>query len=442
MPTMQLEQASPPIGSTRGGTLLTLTGAGFLPGSTVQVGHLPASEVNVFSSTTLTARVPENPGVCGPVPITLVSPDGRVVTRADLFSYSLAEIRFESQTPIAMPGAVPQAIAAGDLNGDGKLDFATALQNLNAVRVFYGMGNGRFSPGRDYPMEGRPARIKALDLNGDGNLDLVATSNVRNDLSVLIADGSGSFLPTQYFPMGAPGYGLAVGDLDGDEKPDILVANTDGTQTYTGDTASIFLNDGQDGLRILPPLIVGKAPKALALGDFDHDGRLDLAVTNEWDSMVSVFPGMGNGNFGARSTYPAFQDVRDIIAADIDHDGNLDLITSNADSQVVSVLRGNSQGRFTSDYAPVSVGSYPSYLLAADVDCDGYMDVLINSQLQPIVSLMRGNAQGRLSYPIDLPADQVPTDIAVCDVDGDGKLDILVSNSYAFNVSVLLNRSL
>src|SRR5439155_10382439 len=132
-------------------------------------------------------------------------------------------------------GAYPRAVAAADLNEDGKVDIAVTSARSNYVSVFLGVGNGTLGPRRNFTTRAGPSQIAILDVNGDNHLDLAITNLATNlessSVSVLLGDGSGAFGSRTDVPAGGAPYGIVSGDFDGDLRSDLAVANSTGSVT-------------------------------------------------------------------------------------------------------------------------------------------------------------------------------------------------------------------
>jgi hypothetical protein len=232
-------------------------------------------------------------------------------------------------------GDTPQSVAVGDLDGNGSSDLAVANSAFgeDSVSVLLGNGDGTFRLKTDYATGGRPQSVAVGDVNGDHKLDL-ATADLGNTLSVLIGNGDGTFGASDSYPTG-PGSGpamVAVADLDGDDYPELVGVDNDSS------TVSVLpgSSSGTFGTRADYP--TGTLPVQVAVADLDGDGNPDLAVTNGGSNSVSVLLGNGDRTFAAKIDHAVDNVPYAIAATDQDGDGRLDLVVSNFGADAVSVL--------------------------------------------------------------------------------------------------------
>ena len=133
---------------------------------------------------------------------------------------------------------------------------------------------------------------------------------------------------------------MAVGDFNGDGKADLAVAN------YGSDNVSVLLGNGNGTFQAAVNYAAGTSPHSVAVGDFNGDGKADLAVANYGSNNVSVLLGNGNGTFQAAVNYAAGTSPCSVAVGDFNGDGKADLAVANYGSNNVSVLLGNGNGTF------------------------------------------------------------------------------------------------
>ncbi|MDR3702882.1 MAG: FG-GAP-like repeat-containing protein [Candidatus Sulfopaludibacter sp.] len=304
-------------------------------------------------------------------------------------------------------GTSPSSVAVGDFNGDGKPDLAVANQSSGNVTVLLGNGSGGFTqaPGSPVPVGSNPKSVAVGDFNGDGNADLVVANfgnplNGGGGLTVLLGNGSGGFSQAGGSPLavGATPVSLAVADFNGDGMADVVIANE------TANTVTIMLGNGSGGFTPAggSPYTVDSNPISLALGDFDGDGKVDLAVANYGGNDVSVLLGNGSGGFtqAGASPFPVGTSPYSVVVGDFNGDGKADLATANLGSNTVTVLLGNGSGGFTQETgSPFAAGSAPISLAVADFNGDGKTDMAVADETTNGVTVLLGLAGVNLSLP-------------------------------------------
>lgn len=182
----------------------------------------------------------------------------------------------------------------------------------------------------------------------------------------------------------------------------------------------------------------GSNPNAVTVADFNSDGKLDVAATNQGTQKVSVLLGTGNGGFNS----PIYSDVggtapTDLTAGDVNGDGIADLVTANATSDNVSVLIGNNDGTFETavDY---TVGQNPLFVGLLNLNGDTKPDLVVANWMGDSVSVLLNNGDGTFGVAQNFSVGTRPISINAGDFNADGFVDLAVANSGSNNVSILL----
>jgi len=232
------------------------------------------------------------------------------------------------------------------------------------------------------------------------------------------------------YPVGSNPYSVAVGDFNGDGKTDIATANT-GTGA---NTASVLLNSG-DGFAIHTDYPVGNFPSGIAVGDFNGDGKADIATANYNAFTVSVLLNTGS-SFAPHTDYPVGIHPFGVVVGDFNGDGMLDIATANNGANTASVLLNSGDGFATQ--ADYPVGSDPAGIVVGDFNGDGKLDIATANNGANTASVLLNSGDGFAAHA-DYPVGSKPEGIAVGDFNGDGMPDIATANLGANTASVLLN---
>lgn len=164
--------------------------------------------------------------------------------------------------------------------------------------------------------------------------------------------------------------------------------------------------------------------QSVTVGDFNGDGKPDLAVVGVGSNNVSVFLGMGTGSFGMATTFPTGNSPRSVAVGDFNSDGKLDLVTANTGNDV-SVLLGTGSGTFV-PFNIFTVGTNPRSVVVNDFNGDGILDLATANYNSGDVSILLGTGTGSFGTVSNYPAPNYAISIAVGDFNGDGKPDLAV----------------
>ena len=343
-------------------------------------------------------------------------------------------------------GAGPRSIAVGDLNGDGRIDLAVATFDVNNLTtLLFGDGKAGFKRvAAPLPASQHAQSIVRADFNNDGAPDLAIANGTSNNIYVFFSNGfsagTGRFatVPDKILPAGSNPYALATGDFNGDGVLDIACANSDSNDV------TILLGDGKGGFTQAPgsPYPVGTSPQAIAVGDLNGDGQADIIVGNYGSNNLTVLTGLGAGTFAAAS-FNAGGGPRGVAVADLDGDGKLDVAVADYNDSTVRILLGDGSGAFRTTSLTLPTGQGPQAVAIADLDGDGFLDLLIADSGSNDLTVLLGNGAGAFRPANGSPysTGQYPTAIGIADLNGDGILDVMVANRDSASITVLIGAS-
>ncbi|MBA3913975.1 MAG: VCBS repeat-containing protein [Acidobacteriales bacterium] len=225
----------------------------------------------------------------------------------------------------------PEYIATADLNGDSKVDLITANTAGNSFSVLLNDGTGKFPAHIEHAVTS-PLQIALADFSGDGKLDLVTASS-SGAAGVFIGKDDGTFVKGEALSVAGQAVALAVGDLNKDGRVDVAVASSSGI-LYT------FLGNGNGTFGSPLTTAISSSPHAVLLGDFDGDGSLDAVVLGGSlnSSTASLLPGKGDGTFRQAQLYVVGYAPTAGAVGDFNSDGALDVVTANNFVSTISVL--------------------------------------------------------------------------------------------------------
>ena len=332
------------------------------------------------------------------------------------------------------------AVALGDLNGDGHLDLVEGRANGTTYspgaydglpnRVWLGDGQGGFAPAvpvlDDIDNIPGPMAVAAAQLDAAPGPELVVCNNTACDIWAGDAGGNYAGAPLQTLTVSSNNstfMDVITGDLNGDGAADIVV---------TGNGTHLFLSDGAaSGPAFTAAGVLGGSTSSAALGDLDGDGDPDL-VTGGGGTNVTIWKNDGSAGFtGTAITGTNYKNT--VRLGDLDGDGDLDLVATYRRLAAVAIYRNDGGGGFTQHSSmPVPASGGETYdAVLADFDGDGRLDLAVAAS-DGLVYLWRGNGDATFTDTGTLATinNWAAVTLAAADIDGDGDPDLVAGSAH------------
>lgn len=339
------------------------------------------------------------------------SPTSTVITYSQYLGYNGLN---EAQTTVT---GSPLPTLSGTLSFVDVSNANTSLASLTLPAPSYGFTKLSSVGG---PAIAQPQWTAVGDFNSDGFLDFAVVSNAANAVQIYLGNGNGGFTLASTLSVYAPA-GLLVADINGDGQPDIAVLG------YS--TVPVFLGNGNGTFTLASSPNAGDSPYAFAAGDFNRDGYLDLAITNNYSNTVQVLLGNGDGTFKQGNSFGTGNNPLGIVAADFNGDGMVDLAAVNQMDNTVTVLFGLGDGTFSSGPL-LAVPQSPYTLAVGDFNGDGVPDLAISALVQAAeIYLGAGDGSFRLASSVSCGASANGYGIETADFNHDGNTDLVVGGT-------------
>ena len=358
-------------------------------------------------------------------------------------------------------GTEPIAIAVGDFNGDGKLDVAV-LNNGNAavaddggVSILLGKGDGTFQAAMNFAAGKNPSAIVSGDFNADAKDDLAIVRfgdpdvGDTGEVSVFLSNGDGTFQAGEVLRPGNNPSHIVAFDFNSDHNLDLAVLDFDSGSMGASLTISLLLGNGDGTFQAHGSYGKNFLRGTILPGDFNHDGKMDLAVGGLPGAFVLM--DNGDGTFQAPVAAAALPLV--VAAGDFNRDGTFDLLAQALPRGcgafkicpgAIGEFIGNGDGTFRAPSSGVGInlgsGILGGGFITADLDGDGNLDLAGWEVHQGrFVVVLAGDGAGNFNSPVTFTAGTLPTVAAIADLNGDKAPELIAIVPADNTVAVLLN---
>ena len=295
--------------------------------------------------------------------------------------------------------------------------------------------NVQFSSPREQTLPVGSAQLIRSDWDNDGDIELLVPVPQRSEGSGTTDDGRIQAFElhpssTDWLKSDASSWepnepkwiqDFVVADFDQDNQNDLMVTQSN----------SVYLQllKGPDWLDDNNTLIVGLTPISLQAGDWNNDGRKDIAVANRGMDSISILLNNGNDNFTTAATLDTADFPQQLMQGDWNGDNVTDLASISVGENLLQLWKGKGDGTFEKT-SELDTPSSPQQLELADFDCDGRQDLAVSSRSAEVLRIWYGDGSGNFGNQFDLPAGRGPSSFGVADFNEDGVLDFVISNRF------------
>lgn len=346
-------------------------------------------------------------------------------------SASAQSLKFTS--PVTYPAGTPYVVAAGDFNSDGKMDLVAGDVDHSDLVMLLGNGDGTLKAPATYHMAGAPYYLVASDFNRDGKLDLATANPYAGNISVLFGKQDGSFESPVNYPVGRFPTQLRTADFNRDGWLDLAVfgGNKD---------VNVLLGSGNGAFQNPTSYEFPQLPGALTLGDMNGDGAIDLVIGMRDVKAVNVLLGNGDGTFktAISSNSTAAENGTgpySIVVGDFDRDGKLDVALSD---EVLKILKGNGDGTLKAPSFNYRLRNTSVDLRSGDFNGDGKLELVSAGVFNSgALQILLGNGDATFQDAGDQVGGASSLSIAVTDLNGDTRSDLAANINNQLAVALV-----
>ena len=336
----------------------------------------------------------------------------------------------------------PITVTTNRLTAYSKLPFVLTSADSSTLSIH------SFSIEAEYAAGNWPAGVYLKDLDADGKPEIITINSIGNNLSVLknsSTPGTLFFNSRTFHSTGPDPKSMATGDFNGDGKPDIAVANFN---AGNAGSVSILRNTSLPGNILFAPTVnipSGAGTNGMNIQDLNGDGKPDMVVTSGNTSTFSVFINttvpQGSITF-LKHEFPLNGHPGHLVITDLNQDGKPDIVVSKFSNTSISVYRNTSSaGNFAlSDKIDFVTGLHPSRISAGDMDGDGIPDILVTNFSDSTISFFKNSSTGSIiSLQPKVDIQVAATNIFLSDLNGDGSPDITSGRYLSGKISIFQN---
>jgi hypothetical protein len=333
----------------------------------------------------------------------------------------------------------PQGPQVGDFNGDGILDIASAGDS--SVTILLGNGDGTFTAKSILGNCGVADAMAVADFNGDGIPDMAVTCPPSSAVNIYLGNGDGTFTLKSSPATGNWPNGVAVADFNDDGIPDLAVANAPCCGYPYTPYLTILVGNGDGTFTAAPNAPAPSEAWDVKVGDFNGDGIPDLVFSNQYgsDNSIVILLGNGDGTFTAAPSVATGNGNNDVHVGDFNGDGKEDmaLIYADGGNTILKMMMGNGDGTFTAAPGGPITFPYSANIDQGDFNGDGVLDLYVMDFSDETVTLMLGNGDGTFTTTASIPTPLSQfAAYKVGDFNGDGISDIVFNGHPTANTTV------